>query len=135
MVFGRGGFASEPLPEAFLAAECGRRLAAPPGRSSSLRCGRSTWTCGVADGRVAAIGEWPTLPRAPDLSRRVEPGAGLLAAVVVWWPGPGVACPKSRCLGCDPAALESESFPGCPPGSFARAAARRASACRRRWRC
>jgi hypothetical protein len=40
---------------AFLAAECGRRLAAPPGRSSSLRCGRSTWIFGVAGGSVAAI--------------------------------------------------------------------------------
>src|ERR1700748_1608168 len=32
------------FPVAFLAAECGRRLAARPGRSSSLRCGRSTLT-------------------------------------------------------------------------------------------
>jgi hypothetical protein len=44
--------------------------------------------------------------------------------------GPGVACPKSRCLGCNPAALATESFPGCPPGPLARAAARWASACR-----
>jgi hypothetical protein len=41
--------------------------------------------------------------------------------------GPGVACPKSRCSGCEPAALEVEPFPGCPAGLFA--AARRASAC------
>ena len=77
--FGRGGFTGDSWPRAFLAAECGRRLAAPPGRSSSLRCGRSTWTCGVAGGSVAATGEWPALPGA-----RAGPGAGLLAAVVVW---------------------------------------------------
>ena len=29
--------------------------------------------------------------------------------------GLGVACPKSWCPGCEPVALESESFPGCPP--------------------
>jgi hypothetical protein len=28
--------------------------------------------------------------------------------------GPGVACPKSWRSGCEPAALESESFPGLP---------------------
>ena len=43
--------------------------------------------------------------------------------------GPGVACPKSRWSGCEPAALVAEWFPGCPPGLFA-AAARRASACK-----
>jgi len=37
--------------------------------------------------------------------------------------GPGVAGPKSRCSGCEPAALETESFPGCPPGSVVLAAA------------
>ena len=37
--------------------------------------------------------------------------------------GPGVACPKSWCAGWELAALESESFPGCPPGSFDAAAA------------
>jgi len=30
--------------------------------------------------------------------------------------GSGVACPKSRLTGCEPAPLEPESFPGCPPG-------------------
>jgi hypothetical protein len=45
--------------------------------------------------------------------------------------GPGVACPKSRRAGCEPAALDAEWFPGCPPGLFGpAAAARRASACR-----
>jgi hypothetical protein len=42
--------------------------------------------------------------------------------------GPGVAGPKSRRSGCEPAALESEPFPGCPPGPSAlacRASARR----------
>src|SRR6266508_4120053 len=118
VVFERWGFTAELGLVAFPAAECGRRLAAPPGRSSWLRCGRSTWTCGVAGGRVAAAGERPALPR-------------ILAAVVGWWRGPGVACPKSRCAGCEPAALESESFPGCPPGPFTPAAARRAPAWRR----
>src|SRR3984885_8162951 len=111
---------------AFLAAECGRRLAVPPGRSSSLRCGRSTWTCGFADGGVAAIAECPGVPGAAGL-----PGPGLAAVVVGWWRDPGVACPKSRRLGCEPAALVAESFPCCPPGSSARAAARCASARRR----
>src|ERR1019366_9815975 len=43
--------------------------------------------------------------------------------------GPGVAWPKSRCPGCEPAALAAESFPGCPPGplSLAAAAAPRAA--------
>jgi hypothetical protein len=61
---GRWLFVSDLWPVAFLVAEYGRRLAVPPGRSSSLRCGRSTWTCGVTDGRLAAVEEWPTLPRA-----------------------------------------------------------------------
>jgi hypothetical protein len=122
--FGRCGAVSDPLALAFLAAGCGRRLASPPGRSSSLRCGRSTWTCGVAGG-VAATGEWPAVPRP-----RAGPGAGLPKVAVGWSPGPGVACPKSRCLGCEPAALATESFPCCPPGPFTRAAARRAPACR-----
>src|SRR5215472_11492691 len=30
--------------------------------------------------------------------------------------GPGVAWPKSRFSGCEPAALATEPFPGCPPG-------------------
>jgi hypothetical protein len=34
--------------------------------------------------------------------------------------GPGVAAPKSRCSGCDPAALASVSFPACPPGRAGR---------------
>ena len=37
--------------------------------------------------------------------------------------GPGVACPKSRCAGCELAALETEWFPGCPPGPLELAAA------------
>ena len=32
------------------------------------------------------------------------------------WRGPGVACPKSRCLGCNPAALAAESSPAALPG-------------------
>jgi len=104
----------------FLVAECGRRLAAPPGRSSSLLCGRSTWTCGFAGGGMAAIEERPALPG--------EPGAGSAGGDVVWWPDPGVACPKSRRAGCEPAALGAEPFPACPPGSSERAAVRCASA-------
>src|SRR5258707_5440244 len=48
-------------------------------------------------------------------------------------PGPGVACPKSRRAGCEPAALDAEPFPGCPPGPLTakRAEAWRASAWRR----
>jgi hypothetical protein len=40
-------------------------------------------------------------------------GSGVLGWGVT---GPGVACPKSRCWGCEPVALESESLPRCPPG-------------------
>jgi hypothetical protein len=36
-------------------------------------------------------------------------------------PGPGVACPKSWRAGCEPAALDAESFPGCPPGPLTEA--------------
>ena len=47
--------------------------------------------------------------------------------------GPGVGWPKSRRAGCNPAALETERFPGCPPGPLGQAAAAcRASCCRRR---
>jgi len=37
--------------------------------------------------------------------------------------GPGVACPKSRRLGCELAPLETEPFPDCPPGPSACAGA------------
>ena len=30
--------------------------------------------------------------------------------------GPGVACPKSWRSGCEPATLDTEPFPLCPPG-------------------
>lgn len=67
---------------AFLAAEYCRRLAAPPGRSSSLRCGRSTWTCGFADGGMAAIEERPAVPGGP--------GGGSAVTAVGWGADPGV---------------------------------------------
>src|SRR2546421_3222602 len=41
--------------------------------------------------------------------------------------GPGVAWPKSWRSGCELAALATESFPGCPPGPRAPAAAARAA--------
>src|SRR5205823_14066214 len=41
--------------------------------------------------------------------------------------GPGVAWPKSRCSGCNPAALATESFPWCPPGPCSLLAAARAA--------
>jgi hypothetical protein len=45
--------------------------------------------------------------------------------------GPGVACPKSRRSGCEPAALAAEPFPGCPPDRLPRRGRRRPSgACR-----
>ena len=104
----------------------------PPGRSSSLRSGRSTWTCGFAGGRVAATGECPVLPRD---SARLDRGAEGMPAVALGRmvvAGPGVACPKSWRAGCELAALDAESFPGCPPGPVTEAsAACRASAWRR----
>src|SRR5258706_8367508 len=42
-------------------------------------------------------------------------------------PGPGVACPKSRRAGGEPAALDAEPFPRCPPPPLT---ARRAEAWR-----
>jgi len=59
----------------------------------------------LAEGR-AVFGRW-----AAACDRRVGPG-------------PGVAWPKSRCSGCEPAALAAEPFPVCPPGLFALAASR-----------
>jgi hypothetical protein len=49
---------------------------------------------------------------------RWSSGSGELAGIGSVVPGPGVAWPKSRCLGCEPAALATESFPCCPPGLF-----------------
>src|SRR5690348_4615747 len=62
VAFGRCGGAPERSLPAFLVVEFGRRLAAPPGRTSSLRCGRSTWICCFAGGDVAAIEERPAVP-------------------------------------------------------------------------
>jgi hypothetical protein len=59
---------------------------------------------------------------------RGEGGGGFPVAAVGWGADPGVACPKSRRAGCEPAALDAEPFPGCPPGSSAHVEARRASA-------
>jgi hypothetical protein len=104
----------------------------PPGRSSSLRSGRSTWTCGSAGGRVAATGECPVLPRDSARLDRGPEGMPALALGFMVVAGPGVACPKSWCAGCEPAALDAESFPGCPPGPVTEAsAACRAPAWRR----
>jgi hypothetical protein len=56
-------------------------------------------------------------------------GLAATRAGVGWWPGSGVASPKSWRAGCEPVALESESFPGCPPGpACCLVRARRASA-------
>src|SRR5215472_7513573 len=61
-------------------------------------------------------------------SSRLVPGAMAGVAGPRVASGPGVACPKSRRSGCEPATLELGSFPGCPPGpSFVLLAARRAS--------
>jgi hypothetical protein len=104
----------------------------PAGRSSSLRSGRSTWACGFAGGRVAATGECPVLPRDSARPGRGAVGIPAVALGLMVVAGPGVACPKSWCAGCEPAALDAESFPGCPPGPVTDAsAAWRASAWRR----
>jgi hypothetical protein len=55
--FGRCGFTSDLCPMAFPRGRVWPSSCRLPGRSSSLRCGRSAWTCGVAGGKVAAIGE------------------------------------------------------------------------------
>lgn len=48
--------------------------------------------------------------------------------VVGWGSGSGVAGPKSWCVGCEPVALDAESFPGCSPGPCVLALVVRASA-------
>jgi hypothetical protein len=80
----------------------------------------------------AAPGPGPVRALARDSSGAgKEAGAFAPAGVVGWVAGPGVACPKCRRSGCEPAALAAEWFPGCPPGLFAGSvAARRASAWR-----
>src|SRR5436309_2843568 len=79
----------------------------------------------------AAPGPWPVRLLARDGSSAGKGAAvSAPAGVVGWVAGPGVACPKRRWSGCEPAAREEEWFPGCPPGLFAQAAVRRASACR-----
>ena len=66
-------------------------------------------------------------------TRSVLPGragrwvAGCGRSVVT---GSGSGLSEEPVSGCNPAALATESFPGCPPGPPAREAARRASACR-----
>ena len=60
---------------------------------------------------VARLGEQPHSHGSP-LCQDTFWGSGLGSLVA----GPGVACPKSRCWGCEPVALESESSPRCPPG-------------------
>ena len=80
-------------------------LAAPPGRSSSLRCGR--WTCGFAGGDVAATGECRACHRRPAEGgggakgrratwRRRSGIGGRSGAVPLrgWWPGPGRSGPS-----------------------------------------
>jgi hypothetical protein len=80
-------------------------LAAPPGRSSSLRCGR--WTCGFAGGDVAATGECRACHRRPAQGgggakgrratwRRRSGIGGRSGAVPLrgWWPGPGRSGPS-----------------------------------------
>jgi len=75
----------------------------PPPRSSPLCC----W-CQVV--------VWVFFEAGFGRTPVVVPGRRLV-------PGPGVAGPKSWRAGCEPAALDAESFPGCPPGPLARAAA------------
>ena len=76
----------------------------------------------VANPRIAKT----SLCQVPDLIGIDRP-----ARVVGWRSGPGVASPKCRRSGCEPAALDAESFPGCPPGPSSR---RRAARRRRRRR-
>jgi hypothetical protein len=90
------------------------------GRLEAPLCGR------------ALPGPGPGCPLARDGSGAGKAaGASVPAGAVGCVAGPGVACPKSRCAGCKPAALDPEWCPGCPPGLWAvMAAARRASAWR-----
>ncbi len=70
----QGGWAK--FLRAFLAAECDRRLASRPGRSSSLRCGRSTWTRDFAAG-----GDWAAIEERPG----VQPAGSGPAVMAVGW--------------------------------------------------
>jgi hypothetical protein len=84
--FGCGSFTSVPWLLAFLAAECGRRLAARPGRSSSLRSGAPLGPAAspAADWQLSGNGQLcpgTSRPRswAASCGRRVvaRPGSGL----------------------------------------------------------
>jgi hypothetical protein len=46
---------------AFLAGKVSPLLASGPGRTSSLRCGRSSWTCALVNGRTGLCEEAPGL--------------------------------------------------------------------------
>ena len=121
--FGRCVFTREPWPLAFLAAGYGRRLAAATSRSFVLASLRALHL----DLRLrrrqdgSDRGMPSSCPGTPPGwirgQKACRPALGLMVVA-----GPGVACPKSRRAGCEPAALAAESFPGCPPGPLARAA-------------
>src|SRR5260370_28608699 len=64
--------------------------------------------CGIK--RVLGRFEWPL---------RWSSCSWVVGGAVGWEPGPGAAWPKSRCLGCEPAALATESFPCCLFGGLA----------------
>src|SRR5690242_11366025 len=60
-----------------------------------------------------AAGLRPVLDPAPG-SRGMAAAREGAAGVAGWVAGPGVACPKSRWPGCEPAARVSGWFPGLP---------------------
>src|SRR5690242_1745470 len=91
------------VPLGFLGIDFGRPLLADVVRELPSAGWPVAGWAGSAAGELA-------LARSPAGGRRVGTG-------------PGVACPKSRRSGCEPAAPETEWFPGCPPGPFGRAAA------------
>src|SRR5262249_11915640 len=97
-----------------------------PCRTSPLCCLCQVVVWGFFD----AAGECPDRRRGAAFGCvSTGPAVALGRRVVT---GPGVACPKSRRAGCELAALETEWFPGCPPGPWGlvAAAACRASATR-----
>jgi hypothetical protein len=68
-----------------------------------------------AAARPGSARSWTRPPaRAGWQPRGKGAGVSAPAGVVGWVEGPGVACPKSRCSGCEPAALEAEPFPRLP---------------------
>lgn len=81
--------------------------------SASRTCGRfAVGLRPILDSAAPAVA-WSAMRRTPKVNARRFGAVSFGPRLIV---GPGVACPKSWRAGCEPAALETEPFPDCPPG-------------------